>query len=135
MADINYVFLTGRLTRDVELKKTQQGTTVATIGIAVNGANNSTQFPQITVWGKMADNLSIYNKKGSKLAIVAYVKTSSWDNGDGTRSYATELVAKEIQYLNYGKNGELVNTNQSQEQVPPPNDSDYTDISNDDLPF
>ena len=104
MQDINRVVLIGRLTRDPELRKTQNGTSVCSFTLAVNRRQNQdgtqdADFIQCVAWNKLADNIQLYQKKGNQLGIEGRINTRSYDNQQGQKVYVTEVVAENVQFL------------------------------------
>ena len=107
MASMNRVILIGNLTRDPDLRSTDSGIPVAGFGLAVN--NNYTKkdgekvesvdFFNIVVWKKLAENCDKYLSKGRPVAIEGRLKTRSWDAEDGSKLYATDVVAENVQFL------------------------------------
>ncbi|MDK2829086.1 MAG: single-strand DNA-binding protein [Clostridium butyricum] len=94
---MNKVVQIGRMTKDAELKYLPgSGTAVANFSIAVDdgfGDNKKTFFFNIVVFGKSAEAVVNYTHKGSKVAVIGKLTTRTWDAQDGTKRYATEIVA------------------------------------------
>jgi len=96
--------LLGNITRDPELKSTTGGQSVATFGLATNrvwrdadGEKRSLpEYHNIVVWGSLAEFTSQFVRKGKPLYIEGYLKTRSWDGGEGTKIFRTEVVAENI---------------------------------------
>ncbi len=104
MQDINRVVLIGRLVRDPELRKTQNGTSVCSFTLAVNRRQNQdgtqdADFINCVAWNKLADNIQLYQKKGNQLGIEGRINTRSYDNQQGQKVYVTEVVAENVQFL------------------------------------
>lgn len=104
MQDINRVVLIGRLTRDPELRKTQNGTSVCSFTLAVNRRQNQdgtqdADFINCVAWNKLADNIQLYQKKGNQLGVDGRINTRSYDNQQGQKVYVTEVVAENVQFL------------------------------------
>lgn len=104
MQDINRVVLIGRLTRDPELRKTQNGTSVCSFTLAVNRRQNQdgtqdADFINCVAWNKLADNIQLYQKKGNQLGIEGRINTRSYDNQQGQKVYVTEVIAENVQFL------------------------------------
>lgn len=100
---MNYTIQIGRLTKDVELRYTQQGTAVANFNLAVNRdrtANGEPEadFHRCTAWGKTAEAIANNTGKGSKVAIWGKVQNRSYDK-DGQRVYITEIIVDRIEFL------------------------------------
>lgn len=115
---INNVVLVGRLTRDVDLRYTSNGTAYASFTLAVerNFKNQSgekeTDFINCVMWRKPAENLANYTKKGSLIGIEGRIQTRNYDNQQGQRVYVTEVLAEKFSFLESAKkddNGVLNN--------------------------
>ncbi|MCU9599747.1 single-stranded DNA-binding protein [Pallidibacillus thermolactis] len=102
---INQVTLVGRLTKDPELKITQDGTAVANVTLAVsrNYRNNNgeieTDFVQCTLWRKTAENTVQYCRKGTIIGITGRIQTRSYENHEGRKIYVTDVVADNVRFL------------------------------------
>ena len=97
---MNKVILIGNLVRDLETRETPSGKTVANFSIAVNRPfSNDTDFFNITVWDKQAENCAKFLKKGSKVGIVGYLYNRSYEANDGTKRTVTEVNATEVEFL------------------------------------
>ena len=102
---MNKVFLIGRLVRDPELRYTSSNIPVATFSLAVNrnfaGQNGEreTDFINIVVWRKQAENCKNYINQGSQVAIDGRIQTRSYDDQNGQKRYITEVVADNVQFL------------------------------------
>ena len=97
---MNKVILIGNLTKDLETRETPSGKTVANFSIAVNRPfSNDTDFFNITVWDKQAENCAKFLKKGSKVGIVGYLYNRSYETNDGTKRTITEINATEVEFL------------------------------------
>ena len=104
MQDINRVVLIGRLVRDPELRKTQNGTSVCSFTVAVNRRQNQdgtqeADFIQCVAWNKLADNIQLYQRKGNQIGVEGRISTRSYDNQQGQRVYVTEVVAENVEFL------------------------------------
>jgi single-strand DNA-binding protein len=113
MKDLNMVFLMGNLTRDPELRYTPNGQAVANFAVATNRSwkdaegeiKDSAEFTDVVVWGKTAENVANYLKKGRKVHIIGRLQTRSWEAQDGSKRYKTEVVANDVTFL--GGKGEV----------------------------
>ena len=97
---INNVVLTGRLTKDVELRATPSGANVCNFSLAVedfNGKESFAYFIECVAWNKTAEFISKYCSKGSMVGVVGKLATRSYDRKDGTKAYVTEVVCSQIQ--------------------------------------
>ena len=95
----NKCFLIGNLTKDVELHETQSGKKVATLNIAVNGYNDTTDFFMVNVWNAQAENCAKYLSKGKKVAIVGELHNHSYEDKDGNKRTVCEITANEVEFL------------------------------------
>ena len=111
-ASINRVVLVGRLTRDVEIRKTTSGTSVAQFTVACDRrfqskgqdgmANNSQQtadFISCVAWRQRADFLGSYGRKGTLVGVEGSIQTRSYTNQSGQKVYVTEVVADNVELL------------------------------------
>ncbi|MBR3210388.1 MAG: single-stranded DNA-binding protein [Bacilli bacterium] len=102
---MNKVFLIGRLTRDPELRYTGSNTAVATFSLAVNrnfsnqNGERETDFINIVVWRKQAENVKNFLSQGSQVAIDGRIQTRSYDDQNGQKRYVTEVVADNVEFL------------------------------------
>ncbi|MBZ1540179.1 single-stranded DNA-binding protein [Leuconostoc mesenteroides] len=102
---MNQVNLTGRLTKDVEVRYTQSGKAVGSGTIAVTRrfknaeGNTESDFIQYVVWGKSAETLSQYTSKGTLIALTGSWQTRSYEKDDGTRVYVNELNVENFDFL------------------------------------
>lgn len=96
---MNNVTITGRLTKDPELRKTQSGYSMSNITLACQRDKEHTDFINVCVWNKAAENLVTYQKKGALLGITGRLQTRSYDRQDGTKAYVAEVVANQVDYL------------------------------------
>jgi single-strand DNA-binding protein len=99
---MNRVLLTGRLTRDPELRTTAGGKTVAQFSVAsheyVSGKEKS-EFHTIIAWGRLAETCGRYLGKGQQVAIEGRIQTRTWDDQDSKRHWRTEIVASSVEML------------------------------------
>ncbi len=102
---MNKAILVGNLTRDPELVTTNNGISLCRFTLAVqrkfasSDGEREADFINIVVWRGQADNCYKYLKKGSKAGVVGSIQTRSYDGNDGTKKYATEVVAEEVEFL------------------------------------
>ena len=129
---MNKVVLIGRLSRDPELRHTSNNTPVCQINVAVSrpvaqGKEPETDFINVTVWNKQAENLVKYVKKGNQIAIEGRIQTRSYDNEEGKKVYVIEVLANHIEFI--GNNSNKTNDNQTQD-----NKTSYTAEEIDNMP-
>lgn len=132
---MNKVSLIGRLTRDVEVRYTRANNTlVATFTLAVNrriakqGEERKADFINIIAWNKTGEFCNRYFKKGQQIGLVGRIQTRNWEDDNGSKHYATEVIAEEVYFAEGNKD--------NQSKVP-----DYQETyqesaaQDDDLPF
>ncbi len=114
MPDLNEVRLIGRLTRDPELRAIPNGQQVAQLGLATSRKykgqdgvlREETTFVDITCWGKLADTVTRYMKKGRLIFVAGRLKFDSWDDKtSGQKRSKLSVVAENIQFLDSNGNG------------------------------
>lgn len=108
---MNRIILTGRLTKDVEVRYTQSQKTVATFGLAVNRefknerGEYDADFFNIVLWGKPAELAGNTLRKGNKILVEGRVQNRSYEASDGTKKYITEVIANNFEYLEKKQTG------------------------------
>jgi single-strand DNA-binding protein len=97
----NRVILVGNLTRDPEIRYTQSGKGVTKFTLAVNNPRNKeeTTFVDIVAWDRLGETCNTYLKKGSNTLIEGRLVIRSYDDKDGNKRKATEVVADNMQML------------------------------------
>ncbi len=146
MSDINRVTLVGRLTRDPELRALPSGTSVLSLGLAVNGRQkdqtgnwiDKPNFFDVKVFGGQADMLANHLSKGRRVGIDGRLDWSSWEAQDGTKRSKVEVVAQSVQFLDSRGDGEGGGGGGGNQFVPAGasggSDADFQG-SDDDIPF
>ncbi len=107
MANLNSVFLIGRLTRDPELRYAPSGSAVSNLGLATSRVfttqagerKEEVCFVRIVVWGKQAEACSQYLSKGSQIFVEGRLRSSSWETEAGEKRSRMEVVGRRIQFL------------------------------------
>lgn len=100
---MNNVTLVGRLTRNPELKS--GSVIVARFSVAIDrgkdkdGNDRGTDFPNVVVFGKQAENCAKYLEKGRQVAVQGRIQTGSYEKKDGTKVYTTDVVADRVEFL------------------------------------
>lgn len=111
---MNKFFGIGRITTKPELKYSQTNIPFTKFNLAVertySNANGvkETDFINILVWRKQAENVCTYLEKGSRVAIEGRIQTGSYDDKDGNKRYTFEVVADNVQFLESKKSGQAV---------------------------
>ncbi len=101
---LNKVILMGRFTRDPELRSTPQGISTCSFSIAVDrnfvrqGEERKADFINCVAWRQTAEFISKYFKKGSLVALEGSIQTRSWDDQDGKKRYATDVVVNQVYF-------------------------------------
>ena len=133
---MNKVILTGRLTRDPEIRYTTSGKAVASFSLAVERRHSLEQSPTADFipcisWTKLGEWVGNYLSKGSKILIEGRLQVRSYDAQDGSKRYVTEVIASEIEFAESKKDGE------SREGSTPNNPGGFggQPVSDDDIPF
>ncbi|MGA3029208.1 MAG: single-stranded DNA-binding protein [Candidatus Limnocylindrales bacterium] len=100
---MNKVLLTGRLTRDPELRSLASGSSVATFAVATNefrgNGKERAEYHNVVVWDRLAQVCGQYLGKGQQVAIEGRLQTRQWDDDRGTRHWKTEVVATSVEML------------------------------------
>lgn len=102
---MNRVCLIGRLTKDPELRTTQNGTSQTTFTIAVNrkttndDGERQADFISCKAWRTTADNIFKYFYKGDQIAVEGHIQTGSYDAMDGTKRYTTDVVIDNFTFV------------------------------------
>nr|DAQ65732.1 MAG TPA: Single strand binding protein [Caudoviricetes sp.] len=106
MAAINNVTLIGRVVRDIEIKTTNSGKSVASFALAVDGYGKDADasFIDCVAWNKAAELLAEYAPKGKQIGITGRLQTRIWEKDDIKRK-ATEVIIDQFQLLSDAKSG------------------------------
>jgi single-strand DNA-binding protein len=100
---MNKVLLTGRLTRDPELRSLASGSSVATFAVATNeyrgNGKERAEYHNVVVWDRLAQVCGQYLGKGQQVAIEGRLQTRQWDDDRGARHWKTEVVAISVEML------------------------------------
>jgi single-strand DNA-binding protein len=100
---VNKVLLTGRLTRDPEMRSLASGKNVTTFTVASNeffgGGREKAEYSNIVTWDRLAEIAGTYLGKGQQVAIEGRLQTRSWDDDRGQRHWKTEIVASHVEML------------------------------------
>ena len=142
---MNKVVLMGRLTRDPEVRYTSTNNTlVASFSLAVNrrfarqGEERQADFINVVAWDKTGEFCSKYFKKGQQVGVIGRIQTRNYDDKDGKKVYVTEVVAEETYFADTRRDGEsnpfgMGTTGATFDSTSAP--SDFTQVTDDDLPF
>ena len=141
---INKVIIVGNLGQDPEIKYTAGGAAVTNISIATSDSwkdkdsgmdQERTEWHRVVLWRRLAEIAGEYLKKGSKVYIEGQLQTRKWEQ-DGQTRYTTEIIARDMQFLDSRGSS----NNQSTQESPEMNDQSAadvpdSDINDDDIPF
>jgi len=102
---LNRATIIGNITRDPESRTTTSGQNVVSFGVATSRRwkdqtsgemKEATEFHNCVAWGKLAQTISTYCRKGSKVYVEGRLQTRTWDGPDGKKNYRTEIVADNL---------------------------------------
>lgn len=154
--NLNKVIIAGRLTADPELRTTASGESVASFSVATNrfwrgkdgDKKESTEFHNVVAWGRQAEVVNQFSKKGGIIMVEGRLQTRTWEGKDGQNRRTTEVVAESIQLgprsgdqrSSFSGNE---NAGSSADSQPSPNedvptidvDSESQEVNAEDLPF
>lgn len=143
---MNNVTLIGRLTRDPEVRYTtgSDPMAVARFSVAINrgkdknGNDKGADFPNVVVFGKQAENCERFLKKGRLIGIQGRIQTGKYTNKNGDTVYTTEVVANNVEFLDWGDRNER---GERPESAPSSKNDDmgipegFEPIDDEDIPF
>ena len=135
MSSINNVVWSGRLTKNVEVKISQNNKKYCQFTLAVDKYVNGEQqadFINGVAWEKTAEILSLYTSKGSKVNVAGRIQTRNYQNSNGQTVYVTEVLVQQVELLERKKEEKQ----QDSIYINPVDDGDYTmHVDSEDLPF
>lgn len=157
MAGLNKCMIIGNLGRDVELKYSQNGTAVGRMAVATSDSwtdaqgqkQEKTEWHNVTVFQKLAENCEKYLKKGSKVFVEGKLQTDSYEK-EGQTHYSTKIIANVVQFLDSkesgtgtgnGQGGYSPQPQQQQKQIPAQPQQrqqpqqQHEEYTGDDIPF
>lgn len=143
---MNRLFLIGNLTRDPELSETSRGVSSCRFSIAVkrpyksDGEQQQADFFNIITWRQQAENCGRYLKKGSKVAIEAYLQTRTYEDKDGNKRSTIDIIADHVEFLSSNNQSSQGSEGRAQEPAgenskPRPKQIDLIRVDDEDLPF
>jgi single-strand DNA-binding protein len=145
-SNINRVIITGNLTRDPELRSTPGGTSVCSLRVAVNTRGKDADgqwvdkpnYFDVTVWGTQGENCAQYLAKGRPVAIDGRLRWREWEDREGGKRQAVDIIADSVQFLGSRDAGQQ---NGARESDVSADTSDFDPVgvgqggSDDDIPF
>lgn len=100
---VNMAILVGNLGADPELRTTQNNTAVANCRLATNerraNGEEHTEWHSLVAWGKQAEVLGEYARKGTRLFVQGVIRTRDWENNEGQKRRTTEIHVREFKFL------------------------------------
>ena len=102
MVSFNRVILAGNLTRDPELRFTNDGVPVCGFGLAVNrvrSRNEEVDFFDVSAWRELGETIANYKKKGDPILVEGRLQYRTWEAQDGSKRSAVDVVADNVQFL------------------------------------
>ena len=141
---MNKITLIGNLTRDPELSQLPSGVSVCKFGIAVNrnftnaNGERETDFFNITAWRGLGENCAKYLAKGRKVCVVGDVQIRNYEDKDGNKRTAVDVVAEDIEFLSARSDDADAGAPRVQQAAAPrakKQVSELTPVENEDLPF
>jgi len=110
---MNKAFVLGNLTRDPELRQTPNGQTVCTFSVATNRVftdssgqkQKQAEFHNIVVWGRQAEVVNQYLKKGNPVLVEGRIQTRNWQDQQGAKHWKTEIVLERFEFVGSRREG------------------------------
>lgn len=133
---MNKCILIGNLTADPQLRTTPQGISVCDFTVAVNrrgGQNNEADFFRITAWRQLGENCAKYLAKGRKVYVSGPVSARTYQANDGSTRVSLEVTADDVEFLS--PKSEAPNSAPSYTQAPTMQNSGFTAVETEELPF
>lgn len=132
---MNKAIITGRLTKDVDLRTTQTGKFVTSFTVAVDRMDEGTDFIDCVAWGKTAENMQRYLSKGRKVLVLGRLSKRSYEDRNGNKRSLTEVVAENVEFLDSRsqQSAPLAGANRAPDAEY--SADDYIPVGDDDLPF
>jgi len=149
MASLNRAEVIGNLGKDPEVRRTQDGTPVASISVATNEQwkdkntgqdREEVEWHRVVLWNRLAEIAEQYLRQGNQVFIAGKLKTRKWTDKSGVERYSTEIVARELVMLG-SREGGGNRAPHPAEQYAPPEPAQQTQpaqqqaADEDDLPF
>jgi len=148
MANINQTYLLGNLTRDPELKYTNEGMAIAEMGIAINkrwrdsngDENNTVDYFNVTAWNNLAENCAANLKKGDRVILGGHLNLRTWENKEGKKynivNITADVVARSLEFAGKGlkpaagkKSKKKTRNNDISDEAGVTEDAQYNDYS------
>jgi len=124
---MNKVIVTGRITRPIEVRKTQNGTDIISNTIAISRNKDDTDFIPFVIMGKGAEIMGKYSGKGDKICLIGQIQTKKYTDKSNQERIFTEIFVEQIELL------EKLKFESKKDEKPSVNLEDF--VVDDDLPF
>ena len=104
---MNQVIVMGRVTKDLELRNTQNGMATIKFSIAIDrgrdkeGNSRGADFLNIIAFGKTAESVAKFTGKGLRVAVIGRIQTGSYDDKEGRKVYTTDIVADRVKFIDW----------------------------------
>ncbi len=140
---LNRAQILGNITRDPESRTTNSGQTVVSFSVATSRRwkdqqtsemREATEFHNCVAWSKLAQTISTYCRKGSKVFVEGRLQTRSWDDPSGVKKYRTEIVADSLIMLDKKGETPAAAATPAQDQAQPEAPTE-AEINIEDIPF
>jgi len=89
----------GRITKDLELKSYADGKSVLDLPLAINYTKEDTLYANVRIFGKRADTVNLYCKKGDLIGVRGFVRNNNWEDKEGKKHYEYQFIADNISFL------------------------------------
>ena len=139
---INSVVLSGRLTRDVELRYTPNGTPTAKLPIAFSRAyqkdgewQEETSFIDVVVWSRRAEQCAEYLHKGSPVVVEGYIKTRTYQDKDNQNRKITEIVSNRVHFLERTETKTEESSSKTEPEISETKENLSANVTDNDVPF
>src|SRR4051812_34573617 len=130
MVDFNRAVLAGNLTRDPELRFTQNGVPVSSFSIAVNRVKSKSEavdFFNVSAWRELGETVVNYKKKGDPLLVEGRLQYRTWQDQDGAKRSAVDVVADNVQFLSRGTDPQARAEEETSAEIPSETPSETAD--------
>lgn len=138
MAGLNKVMLIGRLGADPETRTAASGKSVTKFRMATDsgwGDNKTTDWHNIVTFDKTAESCARYLSKGRMVYVEGRVSYRKWDKDDGTSTWFTDIIARDVQFLGGGEDRATGQSASSKPARPSGYESSFADVGDNDIPF
>lgn len=103
---MNKAILIGRVTRDIEIRYTNDNLAVATFSMGIDrpprrDGTKEADFPKVIVFGKQAENCERFLEKGARVGVEGRIQTGSYTNKNGDKVYTTEVIAERVEFIDF----------------------------------